>query len=210
MMSTDGIIKEVGDYYSEKIRNFGPSPRGVDWNSEESQELRFAQLLAIIRTPLEHFSVLDYGCGYGSMYDFMKRTYPDFDYLGYDVSTDMIEQAKRLHGNSGAEWELTLSEGQKHDYVIASGIFNVRLGNSDSTWEQYIIEILHLMDQHSLKGFAFNVLSRYSDLEYRKDYLFYADPFVLFDYCKKNLSKYVAIMHDYPLYEFTVLVRKAL
>jgi hypothetical protein len=41
-----------------------------------------------------------------------------------------------------------------------------------------------------------------------KDYLYYADPMKLFDHCKKKYSKKVAILHDYPLYEFTLLVRK--
>ena len=38
-----------------------------------------------------------------------------------------------------------------------------------------------------------------------KDYLFYADPCQLFDYCKQNFSKQVALLHDYRLYEFTII-----
>lgn len=208
IMVFDKILKQVGEYYTEKIRTYGPSPRGVDWNSEESQQLRFVQVLKIIPSPLEHFSILDYGCGFGSMYEFMKRKYPDFRYTGYDISTVMIEQAKKLHSNASVEWKSSVSEIQRHDYVIASGIFNVRLGNSNEEWEKYIVDTLHLMDQYSAKGFSFNVLSKYSDVEYMKDYLHYADPAFLLDYCKRNFSKYVAVLHDYPLHEFTVLVRK--
>jgi hypothetical protein len=51
------------------------------------------------------------------------------------------------------------------------------------------------------------VLSLYSDPERRRPDLFYADPLFLFDYCKTRFSKAVALLHDYPLYEFTVLVR---
>jgi hypothetical protein len=42
-----------------------------------------------------------------------------------------------------------------------------------------------------------------------QDYLYYADPRVLFDHCKTRYSKNVALLHDYGLYEFTILVRKA-
>jgi len=30
----------------------------------------------------------------------------------------------------------------------------------------------------------------------------------LFDYCKRTYSRDVALLHDYGLYEFTILVRK--
>ena len=41
-----------------------------------------------------------------------------------------------------------------------------------------------------------------------KDHLFYADPCFFFDHCKKHFSKNVALLHDYGMYEFTILVRK--
>jgi hypothetical protein len=58
-------------------------------------------------------------------------------------------------------------------------------------------------------GFAFNCLTSYSDAERKRDYLYYADPCALFDLCKRRYSRNVALLHDYGLYEFTLLVRKA-
>ena len=58
------------------------------------------------------------------------------------------------------------------------------------------------------KGFSFNCLAIYSDENYKKNYLYYADPCFLFDYCKRNFSKNIALLYDYFLYEFTTLVRK--
>ena len=37
--------------------------------------------------------------------------------------------------------------------------------------------------------------------------LYYADPCRLFDHCKRRYSRHVALLHDYGLYEFTILVR---
>ena len=67
---------------------------------------------------------------------------------------------------------------------------------------------LDSFDRLSTKGFAFNLLTRYSDSELMRPDLYYADPLFLFDYCKNKYSRLVSIIHDYPLYEFTVLVRK--
>ena len=38
--------------------------------------------------------------------------------------------------------------------------------------------------------------------------LYYADPLAVFDWCKRHLSRFVALHHDYPLYDFTILIRK--
>ena len=60
----------------------------------------------------------------------------------------------------------------------------------------------------SKRGFAFNVLTKYSHPEFQRPDLYYADPLFLFDYCKTKFSRFVTLLHDYPLYEFTLLVRK--
>ena len=38
-------------------------------------------------------------------------------------------------------------------------------------------------------------------------YLYYADPRDLFDHCKRHVSRFVSVLHDTPLYEFTLIVR---
>ncbi len=205
MDKKDKIIKEVEAYYSSRIKEHGATPKGVDWNSEESQHLRFKQLLKIISEEEVNFSILDYGCGFGSMYSFMKANYSSFDFHGFDISSEMISEAKRLHPL--ATWTTALEE-HSFDFVVASGIFNVRLKNKDEDWKKYILETLQTMNRISKKGFSFNILTSYSDKEYMRDYLFYADPAFFFDYCKKEFSLKVALLHDYPLYEFSILVRK--
>ena len=45
MSGARGILRDVARYYGEKIRLHGPTARGADWNSLESQGMRFAQLL---------------------------------------------------------------------------------------------------------------------------------------------------------------------
>jgi hypothetical protein len=40
--------------------------------------------------------------------------------------------------------------------------------------------------------------------------LYYGDPCALFDHCKRRYARNVAVLHDYGLYEFTILVRKDL
>lgn len=203
----DRIIKQVNEYYTSKITKFGATPQGVDWNSIASQELRF-EILATLINEDSNFSLLDYGCGFGSMYNYFKSKYQNFSYIGYDISREMISVAlEKFSSNDNLKWYTALPD-LKSDYLIASGIFNVKLENNDDDWLDYVLQTIHKLDEYSEKGFAFNVLTKYSDVEHMKGYLYYADPLFLFDYCKKNFSKKVALLHDYDLYEFSILVRK--
>jgi cyclopropane fatty-acyl-phospholipid synthase-like methyltransferase len=207
MIDTNKIIKDATDYYEWKLKEYGAIPQGVDWNSKDSQEFRFKHLLNLIKNNRD-FTILDYGCGYGSLIDYMKNNYHNFGFTGFDSSNAMIEQAKKLHPDSKINWINNIDNLKKFDFVIASGVFNVKLDYSDEKWYQYVINTLEHLNKLSQKGFSFNVLTKYSDKEFMKDYLFYADPLVLFDHCKKTFSRHVALLHDYPLYEFTIIVRK--
>jgi SAM-dependent methyltransferase len=202
------LLTEVATYYSEKLSQHGETPRGVDWNGEESQSLRFEQLCKIISGP-GPFSVNDLGCGYGALLDFLQDRHPEFSYLGVDVSEDMTHAARLRHMQHLQSRFLTAPEPDVvADYGVASGIFNVRLGRTDSEWLSYLEDVLDALDRTSQLGFAFNCLTSYSDQDKKRDYLYYADPCVLFDLCKRRYSRQVALLHDYGLYEFTLLVRK--
>lgn len=202
------LLQEVADYYSSKLAEYGETPRGVDWNGEESQTLRFEQLCKIITTR-NSYSVNDLGCGYGAFYDFLSKNHDSFSYSGLDVSKDMIRVAKqRYQGKDNANFVVSSEPDKVANYGIASGIFNVRLGRSDDEWRTYLETTLDVLDRSSSFGFAFNCLTSYSDADKMRDYLYYADPCVLFDLCKRRYSRNVALLHDYGLYEFTILVRK--
>ena len=204
-MTHDAITDKVGRYYSGRLREFGPTARGVDWNSEESQTLRFAQLARVLGA--SPYSVVDYGCGYGAFVGFLQARGDTFDYVGFDVAPDMVRKAAEVHGPprrfTSAEREL-----EPADYAVASGVFNVKLDTAVEEWTRYVLDTLAVLDRLGTRGFAFNMLTSYSDPERMRSDLYYGDPRMYFDHCKRHFSKQVALLHDYGLYEFTMLVRK--
>jgi SAM-dependent methyltransferase len=205
-----GIIKEIDQYYTAKVSEFGATPKGVDWNSSESQEIRFKQLSNIINLEKD-FSVLDYGCGFASMYNYLSGRFTDFNYTGYDISAEMIRKAIELNVDNKnffvIQNEKKLFESS-FNFAVASGVFNVRLNNNSELWQQYIESEVEKLNALSSHGFSFNMLTKYSDPEYCKDYLHYADPEFWFARCKSLYSRNVSLLHDYDLYEFTIIVRK--
>jgi len=207
-MTNSTNLDPVKAYFEERIVAHGISARGADWNSDASQEIRFDQLLKII-DPSMPFSILDYGCGYGALADHLIKNELRADYHGYDIVEKVIAAAREHH--AGKANHIFYSDKNLLpvcDYVVASGIFNFRADHSFEAWNDYVLNVLHHFDSLSRKGFASNFLTKYSDADRMRADLYYADPGFLFDYCKRKFSINVALLHDYQLYDFTLLVRK--
>ena len=203
------ILNQVENYYKEKILEYGQSPKGVDWNGEESQLLRFRQLMKVAGNQKSNFSINDLGCGYGALVDYLKEEFNNWNYFGVDISGDMIRSARiRFSTLDCVQFRESSLLTEITDYSVASGIFNVRLNYDEDSWWEYMTTMLDIMNAKSRLGFAFNCLTIYSDADKMRDHLYYADPCKLFDWCKKKYSRQIALLHDYDLYEFSILVRK--
>src|SRR5574341_647811 len=119
-------LDQVKSYFNKRIQEHGASPRGSDWNSEVSQNTRFDQLLKVIETP-EPFSLLDYGCGYGALADYLAEIGFDVDYYGYDILESAIDEARKIHiGKPRRTFFVSGDKLPVCDYTVASGIFNFR------------------------------------------------------------------------------------
>jgi SAM-dependent methyltransferase len=209
-MSLDETQQKLNEYFSEKLEEFGATPKGVDYNGPQPQEHRFEQLIKVIQ-PARPFTIIDYGCGYGAMFDFLNRKGWQFDYFGVDLIEKMVMTARENHKDF-PKAHFTTREGELPiaDYLVAGSIFNIKLEAAYEDWQEFICKTLQRMNALCSKGFSFNMLTKYSDIDrmaQRPD-LFYGDPLFFFDFCKQEFSRNVALLHDYGLYDFTILVRK--
>lgn len=201
-------LDQVKELYSNNIRQHGKSPLSVGWRNVESQTLRFDKLTTGMDSSVP-VTINELGCGYGAMYEHLQNKLSSSlsHYRGYDISEEMLEAAQNQIGiNSNVELILDKKIQEKADYTFASGIFNVRFESDDLSWERHIFATLNNMNEVSYKGFSFNLLTSYVD--YREPHLYYGDPCFFFDFCKKHFSKKVALLHDYPLWEWTICVSK--
>ena len=203
-MNREAFFRELDAHFAAKLREHGATARGVDWNSDEAQLIRFRQLLRLAEGH-EEFSLVDYGCGYGALAQRLAEWGYRVDYQGYDVSERMLELAEPGEGRRFVARE---SELEPADFVIASGLFGMRLDVAEDAWRAYVLETLDSLDRLARRGFAFNMLTVYSDADRMRTDLYYGDPCFFFDHCKRSYSRNVALLHDYELYEFTILVRK--
>jgi len=200
------LLRRVSAYYSAKVRDFGATPRGADWKDQQSQDTRFEQLAKVTRGARTG-SLAELGCGWGAFVDWARARKFDLTYTGYDISDDMLAAA---HARFSDVPRVAFRAGPRPmeaaDFVIASGIFNVRFDISDAAWLAYVDQTVDEMAASARKGFAFNCLTGFSDPEHKEARLFYPYPGEIFDRSLRRHGRHGALLQDYGLYEFTILI----
>jgi SAM-dependent methyltransferase len=208
-MSADSpILAWVADYYSAKLAAHGATSKGVDWKNADSHDLRHRQFLRLFEGSPDA-SVLDLGCGYGDFFRFLRAAGHRGPFVGYDIAPAMISKARELHGEAAdRQWLVGGKPAETFDFAVASGILNVKGEVSIERWARYVNATIELLAGAGRRGFAFNLLSLASDPERRRNDLYYADAGAMLTHCLARFGRHVALLHDYDLYEFTVVVRR--
>ena len=206
-IASDAILGAVRAYFETTLAAHGATPKGVDWNDAAGQRLRHRQFLRLLAADPEA-SVLDFGCGYGDFLPFLRGHGHRGRYIGLDIAPVMVQAARDLHGEGPDRvFHLAAVPPEPADYAIASGIFNVIRGADRATWVGYVEATIATMARYARRGFGFNVLSLNSDPERRRADLYYADPPATLAAMIARHGRHVALLQDYGLWEFTLLVR---
>ncbi len=127
-------------------------------------------------------------------------------YFGYDICEDMVEVAKGRIDDARVSLLHNLIATRAADYSFASGTYNLKADVDEGEWTGYVKASLTQLWSRTAKGLAFNMLS--TDGERREDGLYYGDPRAFLDFCREALSPDATLIEDYPLPEWTILVRR--
>lgn len=199
-------FKEVSDFYNNRFIESGDNINSVGWKSKQDQFLRFEILLRGF--DLHNKSFLDVGCGLGGFIDFLNfKKIKGYKYLGIDISNNLLDFAKlKYQKNKNVEFRLgEILEmnflKRKFDFVIASGAFSYNSLNMDV----YAIKSIKKMFLISDIACSANFLSSYSDFQLKKNKHY--SPELIFSK-SKEITKKVTLIHDYPLYEFTIQLKR--
>src|SRR3989338_7288409 len=154
------------DYFEGLLARHGGSYKALDWNSTESQRLRYKILkeIFVYGKKSANVSVLDVGCGFGDLYGFFKADglmhRHRISYTGYDIAPKILAVAKKKYPDAKFELKDVLADRYvpKFDYVFCSGIFNIRTAERDEHLD-FVKEMLFRMYDLSSCGTAVNFLS---------------------------------------------------
>ena len=206
-----GAHTAVAHYYGRKLRRYGATPAGADWLSAAGQDLRLALLLRVCDLT-RPFSLNDLGCGYGALLDYLRFRHSGLpvDYLGIDLSRDMVScAARRLQCHQAPEpmtarFVQGCAAPRVADYAVASGIFNIVPPASRHLWTTLVASTLSGLHSSSRHGFAVNFMDVVpGQPDERGLYRTRPDPWLA--YCEDELGAKVAILDGYALNEFTIL-----
>lgn len=201
----------VAAVFAHRVREYGTQPHGVFWRTGDGQKMRFDILLQImeledLERPGATFN--DLGCGYGALFNHIKDMpfMKGGRYVGYDICEDMVSVARRHVPDPRAAFIQSMVATREADYSIVSGTFNMRIDVPDDEWLEIVEANIAQLWSKTRKAMAFNMLSSYD--KHRQGDLYYADPSAFFDFCMRQLSPSVTLLHDYPLKEWTIFVRR--
>ena len=150
-------------------------------------------------------SAIDFGCGYGDYLTYLRGAGHRGHYTGYDLVPEMIAAARKMHGTETCDWRVGHAIEEPADFVVASGIFNVKGDVPHDEWAAYMQRTVDEMAKAARKGIGFNVLSSVVAPERRRADLFFADPAEWLTYTMRRFGRRVCILQDSGLFEFTLI-----
>lgn len=206
----EAISASLAAHYTERLRAHGAVPAGVDWGPDAADHtLRLDRMLDVLRldVPLAYRpSLLDVGCGFGSLLERIEARGLDVSYHGVDVAPAMVDAARARHpGGSFAVADGTaLALGRRFDFVVCNGVLTQKLHHSVRDMTAYASRLVREMFDHAGIGIAFNVMS--SHVNFMAPNLYYRSPVELLAWCQAELSPRVRLDHAYPLFEYTLYV----
>jgi len=203
------FLDKLSKIFSLRVRQYGPSPAGVLWKGRDGQQLRFEVLCNIMNDapPASKITINDLGCGYGAFFDFLHALpqMPEFDYAGYDISSEMVAQAQGRIKDHRAHFHVADCPGRTADYTFVSGTYNLHVDVDTGVWSEFIKESLSQLWARSDRGLAFNMLDKHHPNHLAG--LYYADRDEFMEFCTR-FSADVTLIDDYPLDEWTIFIRR--
>ena len=199
----DRHVERIANIYHEEFKKYGYSLNSLMW-PKGAQDARFKVKFDIGN--LNNTGILDVGCGFGHMLDYLKACTINAQYTGIDICPDFIEIARKRHPDADFRILNILEDtiNETWDWIFLVGAFNV--APEKIRWWPYVQEMIQRMFNLCRQGVAVDFLSSYVD--FQKENAFHASPEKVFSFAKK-LTQRVALRHDYMAYEFTVYLYKS-
>ena len=197
---------KIADYYNKAFNKHGETPEGLAWDNQINLNKRYEVMFDIIK----HYNstILDFGCGYGGLYEWILNNKKSVEYTGLDINKEVLKIAEEKYPKTtwiNSDIHKNLFD-LNFDYIVCNGTFTVKDTLTQEEMTNFMCDTLEKLWTKTNKGIAFNVMSKLVDWE--RDDLFHVSIDQLGQWLVDNLSRNFVIKNDYGLYEYTVYVYK--
>ena len=190
--------KSVIKRYSDRLKEFGDDPQTLGW-TKGKHFLRYHILLS--QWEFKGDTLLDFGCGFGDMCQYISEQKLNIKYTGVDINKDLVETGKTKYPKANLLSIDIFNKNfkTKYDYVVCSGVHNLKL---DNNW-LFIENTFKKFSSIARKGFAINFIS--DKVDFTEKHLYNTNPGKLIELVYKYSNK-VVLRNDYMPFEFTIFV----
>jgi SAM-dependent methyltransferase len=179
------------------------SPKPVGYHDTNEQHYLFQNLLVGY---LPSQTILDIGCGRADMCNFIDDFYGEHPaYTGIDHNPLMSDLAKQKYGYDTITGAFETAKLNKHDWVVASGVFTQRRCDTEDKDLQKLFKDIELLYDIAGSVVAFNLLSPINNQHHEG--FFYVHPGLVMDMLIEKY-RYVTVRHNYANDVYTVLIYK--
>lgn len=212
MIPINPITAQLRDHYEATHLQHGDTSMGVDWGtSQENVFSRHNAILEVVTPAVSGCSLLDVGCGYGSLLETLQRRNSEIAYTGIDVVSSLIASGRRKYpqqtwiNDDFIHW----APHARYDYVVANGILTQKLGVSTLEMNKYAQALILKMFEVCRIGISFNIMSTF--VNFQKDNLYYRSPAEMLAWCMAEVTPHARLNASYtPWYEYTISLLRGL
>jgi len=195
-------LKKLNSYRAS-LAKYGVSPRALKWKTKEAALVRYRELFWDL--DIEGKSILDVGCGFGDIINFLKSKTNNFSYFGIDLVPEFIEIARRNHpeANFVIGDFFSYKFERSFDIVVCCGALNSALENLESRFEA-------IKKMFSLASWAlsFNMAGNHPQpLNKKGGRVYYVDSLEVLNFCF-SLTSNLIFRHHYREKDFTIVMFK--
>jgi ubiquinone/menaquinone biosynthesis C-methylase UbiE len=192
-------------FYNYHLKKFGDRPEALRW-TPQGQLRRYHMLSDIVSAEeLNNSTVLDYGCGTGDFYRFLKRRDINVTYTGVDINENFINLAQQKYPE--CTFKVMNADDDEfegfYDYIFICGVFNLNVPGVDEDMKNALVKLFKLCN----KGLALSALSSHTPV--KDPELHFTSPEEMLQFAIANLSPAVALRHDRIPNDFTLYVYTA-
>ena len=207
-MPNETISKNLKKHHLHLFEMHGHKPEGVDWGiNPVDHRLRLEKMLAVTELGIsKHIrpSILDVGCGYGSLLELIDERGMRLDYHGIDLCDSMIKTGQTKYPY--AHWIegdiLKLELPHRYDYVVCNGILTQKLNATIREFDEFTKAIISRMFELCDIGIAFNLMTTH--VNFMVPNLFYRNPVEMLAWWMTELTPRVRLDQSFPLFDYTL------
>lgn len=194
--------QQIMGYYKAQYEKYGVSEKSLGW-SKKSQLLRFE--VACDQFPQDTGSVLDIGCGFGQLADFLQEKRPPCTYEGWDINESFLQHCVGRDNRTFKLRDILDSPPREnaYDVTLTIGSLNTEFGNNEETARAMIAALYKATRNICI----FSATSTFVDEPYRQSHMHYYDPATLFRFARET-SRKVDLIHSYLPHDFMLVMKK--